>query len=172
MMIPTYRWSRILMAGASALLLTGLCGCSDGEAKGKRGIPSYGVRSNSNYSSTRGSVPDTGMKLYGAGTGQTVIHANKRLVYSQVLSDKVANVNGINTAFVVLTETNAYAAILIDHTATGTRGREPAMRRTTRPPPSAGTTPTNSGATRTPACLPPEATATRRWRRRTTFPTA
>lgn len=118
------RWNVRLAALLSfALLATGLTGCAGGEPKGKRGISSYGVRSNSNFSGTEGRNEDSAGRLYGSQqTSGPIVHSNNRLVYSQALSDKAASVSGVATANVVLTERNAYAAILLDNTATGTKG--------------------------------------------------
>jgi YhcN/YlaJ family sporulation lipoprotein len=51
-----------------------------------------------------------------------VTHNNKKLEFSQFLSNQVTALNGVNTAIVMLTEQNAYVAIQIDYTATGTKG--------------------------------------------------
>jgi YhcN/YlaJ family sporulation lipoprotein len=56
-------------------------------------------------------------QLYGP-----VSHDNKQLTYSKVLSDRVNDVNGVNTAIVMVTDHNAYVAILIDNTAASTKG--------------------------------------------------
>jgi hypothetical protein len=58
-------------------------------------------------------------QLYGP-----VNHNNKSLEFSQFLSNQVAALNGVNTAIVMLTDQNAYVAILIDNTAVGTKGGE------------------------------------------------
>jgi hypothetical protein len=56
-------------------------------------------------------------QLYGP-----VKHNNKQLTYSKVLSDQVNDINGVNTAIVMVTEQNAYVAILIDNSASSTKG--------------------------------------------------
>lgn len=58
-------------------------------------------------------------QLYGP-----VTHENKSLEFNQFLSNQVAALNGVNTAIVMLTDQNAYVAILIDNTAVGTKGGE------------------------------------------------
>ncbi|RTE11161.1 hypothetical protein [Paenibacillus whitsoniae] len=62
-----------------------------------------------------------------------VSHNNKTMAYSQFLSDQVNAVPGVNTAVVVTTDQNAYVALMIDHSAVGTKG-------TTKETNNAGTT--------------------------------
>jgi YhcN/YlaJ family sporulation lipoprotein len=56
-------------------------------------------------------------QLYGS-----VTHQNQKLDYSEFLSNQVTTIKGVNTAIVMVTDQNAYVAILIDNSATGTRG--------------------------------------------------
>jgi YhcN/YlaJ family sporulation lipoprotein len=98
-------------------------GCTGGEADGSRGIPNYGARNANNYGSKRHLPPEgEGSTAYGSHANGSGIHGNTRLVYSQKLSNEVGSLYGVNSAFVFLTDTSAYAAVLIDNTATGTRG--------------------------------------------------
>lgn len=77
---------------------------------------------NVNFSSTTDYAYDSErayqtQQLYGP-----VVHNNKKLEYSEYLSNQAKAVNGVNTAIVMVTDHSAYVAILIDHTATNTRG--------------------------------------------------
>ncbi|MEW9700802.1 YhcN/YlaJ family sporulation lipoprotein [Paenibacillus sp. SI8] len=56
-------------------------------------------------------------QLYGP-----VTHNNKKLEYSQFLSNQLNALNGVNTAIVMTTDQNAYVAFMIDSSATGTKG--------------------------------------------------
>jgi hypothetical protein len=62
-------------------------------------------------------------RMYGSNEpGSIVIHNNTKLRYSRELSGMLANVPGVRSAIVMLTEKNAYAAILIDDSVNGTLG--------------------------------------------------
>jgi hypothetical protein len=62
-------------------------------------------------------------RMYGSNEpGNIVIHNNTKLRYSRELSAMLANVPGVRSAAVMLTEKNAYAAILIDDSVHGTLG--------------------------------------------------
>jgi hypothetical protein len=64
-----------------------------------------------------------GSRMYGSSnTGNIVVHNNTELRYSRGLSNKLTNIPGVRAAIVMITERNAYAAILIDNSVTGTRG--------------------------------------------------
>ncbi|OPH50678.1 hypothetical protein BC351_35800 [Paenibacillus ferrarius] len=56
-------------------------------------------------------------QLYGP-----VTHNNTKLEYSQFLSNQLNAMNGVNTAIVMTTDKNAYVALMIDSSATGTKG--------------------------------------------------
>jgi len=51
-----------------------------------------------------------------------VTHNNKKLEYSQFLSNQLNALNGVNTAIVMTTDQNAYVAVMMDRSATGTKG--------------------------------------------------
>ncbi|OCT11231.1 hypothetical protein A8709_06005 [Paenibacillus pectinilyticus] len=51
-----------------------------------------------------------------------VTHNNTKLEYSQYLSDELHKLDGVNTAFVMTTNQNAYVALMIDSSAAGTKG--------------------------------------------------
>lgn len=51
-----------------------------------------------------------------------VTHNNRKLGYSDFLSTQVMALSGVNSAIVMITDQNAYVAVLIDNSATGTRG--------------------------------------------------
>jgi hypothetical protein len=84
---------------------------------GKRGSRS------TNY----GSLSDPNMRnssrMYGSHEpGGIVVHNNSQLRYSRDLSMKVGHVPGVAAAIVMLTERNAYAAVLIKNNAHSTWG--------------------------------------------------
>jgi hypothetical protein len=87
---------------------------------------SYGVdiRGKSpNYVNLNDPALKNSSKMYGSSQpGGLVIHNNSKLEYSRELSNKVASLNGVRSAMVMLTDRNAYAAILIDNSVNGTRG--------------------------------------------------
>ncbi len=58
--------------------------------------------------------------MYGIQINGINNHDNKSLEYSQHASNLVGELPGVAFAIVILTERNAYTAIAIDHTATGT----------------------------------------------------
>lgn len=53
---------------------------------------------------------------------RNVTHDNTKVEYNSYLSNEVMALDGVNTAIVMVTNENAYVALLIDNTATGTRG--------------------------------------------------
>jgi hypothetical protein len=76
-----------------------------------------------NYTSLSDPNIQSGSRMYGSNEpGVIVVHNNKELRYSRELSNKLANISGVRSAMVMLTERNAYTAILIDKSVTGTRG--------------------------------------------------
>jgi hypothetical protein len=76
-----------------------------------------------NYTSLNDPSIQSGSRMYGSNQpGSIVVHNNKKLRYSRELSNKLANIPGVRSAIVMLTEVNAYTAILIDNSVTGTRG--------------------------------------------------
>lgn len=76
-----------------------------------------------NYTSLSDPNIKEGSRMYGSNQpGGIVIHNNRELRYSNGLSNKLTNIPGVRSAIVMLTERNAYAAILIDNSVTGTRG--------------------------------------------------
>jgi hypothetical protein len=76
-----------------------------------------------NYTSLSDPHLQNGPRMYGSNQQSgIVIHNNKQLQYSRELSNMVANIPGVRAAIVMLTEANAYTAILIDNSVTGTRG--------------------------------------------------
>lgn len=58
--------------------------------------------------------------MYGIQINGINNHHNKQLEFSQRASNLVGELPGVAFAIVILTERNAYTAIAIDHTATGT----------------------------------------------------
>ncbi|MFF2482973.1 hypothetical protein [Paenibacillus sp. NPDC058071] len=62
-----------------------------------------------------------GPKLFGSTTGNPKQHDNTHFEYSNTLSNKVTQLNGVGTAIVMLTDKNAYVGIALDWTAVGTK---------------------------------------------------
>ncbi|WP_341281265.1 YhcN/YlaJ family sporulation lipoprotein [Paenibacillus sp. FSL H8-0537] len=63
-----------------------------------------------------------GSKMYGTTTSNPHQHDNAFFEYSNTLSKKVTDLNGVASANVMLTDKNAYVGIVLDWTAVGTRG--------------------------------------------------
>jgi hypothetical protein len=93
-----------------------LSACNDGGKQyGK--LPdhlNYGALSKGSVESERAYQTQ---QLYGP-----VHHDNQKMNYSQFLSNHIAAFDGVNTAIVMVTDHNAYVAILIDNTGIGTKG--------------------------------------------------
>lgn len=80
-------------------------------------------RNETNYSSKSSeSRLDRGPRAYGSELNGLLAHRNATLSYDERLSAAVSDIPGVAQAFVMVTDSNAYAAILTDHTATGTSG--------------------------------------------------
>lgn len=76
-----------------------------------------------NYKSLNKVDMHNSSRMYGSNQpGGTVIHNNRKLMYSRELSNILSNIPGVRAAIVMLTEQNAYTAILIDNAISGTRG--------------------------------------------------
>ncbi|EXX88883.1 hypothetical protein BG53_01085 [Paenibacillus darwinianus] len=74
----------------------------------------YGSRQN-------GDPKMLGPKLYGSLTGNPRQHDNKYVEYSSMLTNEVSNLNGVASGLVMLTDKNAYVALMLDGTAVGTK---------------------------------------------------
>jgi hypothetical protein len=99
------------------LTLTCFCITSCDYYSGKKGGRStnYGTLSDPNI--------QEGSRLYGSQqAGGILNHKNTTLQYSRDLSNKVAGLPGVRAAIVMLTDYNAYAAVLIDNSVHGVRG--------------------------------------------------
>lgn len=109
------RYGRFLPLALSFMLAAaGFAGCSN---------PNGERRGPTNYGSQKDAPAETGERAYGSQLhGVRLFHENSRLTYSRELSDAVSNISGVNSAIVMLTDRNAYIAILVDSTATGTMG--------------------------------------------------
>lgn len=104
--------------GALAAVLLGLAAAS-----GCYEINPGDKRSDTNYSSKSSeSVQDEGPRAYGSELNGLLTHRNTRLSYDERLSAAVTDIPGVAQAFVMVTENNAYVALMTDHTATGTSG--------------------------------------------------
>jgi YhcN/YlaJ family sporulation lipoprotein len=85
------------------------------QQKYEGGPKDYGTRKAGEYNEEGGTA--YGLKLSGGDN-----HNNSSMHYSQSLSDLVTGIDGVGTSVVMLTDRNAYVAIVIDLTATGTIG--------------------------------------------------
>jgi Sporulation lipoprotein YhcN/YlaJ (Spore_YhcN_YlaJ). len=83
---------------------------------------SYFQKSTQDYGSRASRDPKMSqVRSYGSLTADPKQHENRYFEYSSALSNKVAALPGINSALVFVTDKNAYAAILTDWSATGTK---------------------------------------------------
>jgi hypothetical protein len=84
---------------------------------------SYDMKSANNYSSQRVKEARNASRAYQTQQQYgTVVHDNTKMELSQKLIQEVQNVEGVNSAIVILTDRYAYTAITLDNTATGTKG--------------------------------------------------
>lgn len=78
-------------------------------------------KSDTDYGSRKEGDPKTvGIQAYGTRSNDPNRHNNAFFEYSSLLSRKVTDLNGVGSAIVMLTDKNAYAAILLDSSAVGT----------------------------------------------------
>jgi len=92
---------------------TGLIGCSD---KVKVENTNY------DYGSRKSNDPKVqGGKAYGSANPSPDQHNNAFFEYSNEVSTKISTMYGVGSAMVMLTDKNAYVAILLDQSAVGTR---------------------------------------------------
>lgn len=113
---------RLLAATACCLVLIGgLTACN---------YASYHQKSNYNYSSRAKNDPKMiRVRSYGTLTNNPKQHDNQYYEYSSKASYDVKSLPGVNMAIVMFTDKNAYAAILTDWTATGTKSHGGASTR-------------------------------------------
>lgn len=103
---------RIILLLLSAAALCTVTGCN---------YEQLVQRSDSDYGSRQSGDPKaTGAKGYGALSNHIHQHENTFFEYSSILSNKVSSLNGIASGIVMLTDKNAYVAIMLDWTAVGT----------------------------------------------------
>lgn len=106
---------RVCLALLSGALLIVLTACSYKETA---------QHTDSDYGSRKSGDPKMqGIKAYGSTSGGPVQHDNTFFEYSSILSNKVSSLNGVANAIVMLSDKNAYAAILLDWTAAGTKSK-------------------------------------------------
>jgi len=94
-------------------LIIGLTNCSY-QKHYEHGPADYGSRTEAH---------ENGRAAYPHTQSRTADHNNKMMAYSQTTSDAIADMNGIRASFVILTDKNAYVAIVLDNTATGAKGK-------------------------------------------------
>lgn len=103
------------MAGASVMGLVLLSGCYEINPGDKRNETNYSSKSSE-------SLLDNGPRAYGSELNGMLAHRNTKLSYDEKLSAAVSDVPGVAQAFVMVTDSNAYIALMTDHTATGVSG--------------------------------------------------
>jgi hypothetical protein len=106
---------RIRILSLIVLLTLLITSCGHVFYSGHKGGDStnYGTLSNPDYTQTA--------RAYGSHESSgIVIHNNRNLRYSRELSNRVGGIEGVRAAIVMLTDYNAYAAVLIDNSVHGT----------------------------------------------------
>ncbi len=99
------------------LSVTGLMGCESTYTKKFQASNSdYGSRSDSREELLEGD------RMYGPTIQGGYNHQNKKLQYSKELSTIISELPGVSSSIVMLTDRNAYAAIIYDNSATGSKG--------------------------------------------------
>lgn len=78
--------------------------------------------SSSDYGSRTSMNEATGFRTYNTQL-KAADHNNHTMAFSQATSDVIDDMKGIRTSFVIITDKNAYVAILLDGTATGMKGK-------------------------------------------------
>ncbi|TBL71207.1 YhcN/YlaJ family sporulation lipoprotein [Paenibacillus thalictri] len=85
--------------------------------------------SEDNFGSKKTADPQLTSRAYQTQQQATsVSHNYSKLEMSQYLSDQVQNINGVNSSIVMLADNNAFVALMIDDTASGTHGSTPKGR--------------------------------------------
>ncbi len=79
-------------------------------------------QSGNNYGSQVGKLNQQ-PKMYGLQEKGGINHNNHELQFRQDLSSMIERLPGIATSIVMLTDKNAYVAIMLDYTGTGTKGK-------------------------------------------------
>ncbi|MDQ6421365.1 hypothetical protein RB620_18215 [Paenibacillus sp. LHD-117] len=103
------------LALLSAAMIFALTACSYKETA---------QHTDSDYGSRKSGDPKMyGVKSYGSTSSGATQHDNSFFEYSSMLSSKVSSLNGVANAIVMLTDKNAYVAILLDWTAAGTTSK-------------------------------------------------
>jgi hypothetical protein len=102
----------IAVAAALCIALTAMSGCSY-KKQFEAGASDYGSR--------QLSAPDKALDTRPNPLSAKSVpdHQNRTLVYSKSASDAIADMKGVREAFVFVTDKNAYAAIVLDQSATG-----------------------------------------------------
>ncbi|MDB4867720.1 MAG: hypothetical protein JWR03_2053 [Cohnella sp.] len=107
--------SRLSRAAGAVILLGCLAACNYQDYHSKS-LEDYGSRNRDDPKMTR-------VRSYGALSASPTQHDNQYFEYSSELSNKVAQLPGIYTALVFVTDRNAYVGIMTDWSATGTKSR-------------------------------------------------
>ncbi|WP_438448870.1 YhcN/YlaJ family sporulation lipoprotein [Gorillibacterium sp. sgz5001074] len=114
MMGKRTNWARGML-GLTALGLTVVSGCYEINPGDKRNETNYSSKSAE-------SAADDGPRAYGSELNGLLMHRNTKLAYDEKLSAAVSDVPGVAQGYVLVTDSNAYVALMTDHTATGTSG--------------------------------------------------
>lgn len=76
----------------------------------------------SDYGSRTEAHENTGFRTYNTQL-RAADHTNRALEYQQAISNEVDDLKGIRSSIVFTTDKNAYVAVILDNTATGTKGK-------------------------------------------------
>ncbi|MBN2982003.1 hypothetical protein [Cohnella algarum] len=108
--------SRRWLTGGLALLLIWSASACNYKAHFQRSAQDYSSR-------THHDPKMRSVRSYGSTTRNPKQHDNRYFDYDSKLSYKVSTIPGVSSAIVMVTDKNAYAAILTDWSATGTKAR-------------------------------------------------
>lgn len=106
---------RAVIAVTVAALLGGCTEAMKVEKQRNRAATNSGLRKDTRL--------EAGPRAYGSQLPQgPIVHNNTKLSYNQDLSSEVSRLNGVYGAIVMVTDHNAYVAVLVEDSSTGTRG--------------------------------------------------
>lgn len=109
-------WLRIGRAAVSLLLIGCLAACNYGEYHRKSSGYDYGSRG-------RGDPRLLRARSFGSYSSDPRQHDNRYFEYSRVLSRRISALPGVSSAFVFVTDRNAYVGLMTDWSAAGTQAR-------------------------------------------------
>ncbi len=107
-------WKLVRSITICAVLLSTAAACSEYTQKFESSHYNYGTRDKER---TR-QLPDT--KAYGVQSEYWGKHDNRKLYIDQPTADQISAMSGIAASIVMRTDSNAYVAVVLDNSATGT----------------------------------------------------